>query len=250
MNIITDQIGDFQPYYQDSDCVIYNADCRQVLPLLGRFDLLLTDPPYGVTNQKWDSIESVKDVIEAAPLAVFTTGERLLAALIGALPNQYRHIWVWDRVNHNTDFLNAGRRPMRSHELVAVFSREAKYTFEPVKRAGSYVTRQSQASNGNGSYGNSNAQGCGTVKDGLHPRSIVAFPGSKTNSQCHPTEKPVALYEYLIQSYPAEITVDPYMGSGTTLVAGRNCGRRCIGIEREEKYCEIAAKRLEQGVLF
>ena len=138
---------------------------------------------------------------------------------------------------------------MRAHELIAVFSREAQYTFEPVKRPGSYVTRQSQASNGNGSYGDSNAQGCGTVKDGLHPRSIVAIPGSKTNTQCHPTEKPVALYEYLLQSYPARFTVDPFMGSGTTLVAARNCGRRCVGIEREEKYCEAAVKRLAQGVL-
>ena len=239
------------PYYDQDGITIYHGDCRDVLPSL-KADLVLTDPPYGVTQQEWDSIESVKGVIENAPLAVFTTGERLLAALIEAMPRQYRHIWVWDRVNHNTDFLNAARRPMRAHELIAVFSRESQYTFEPVKRQGHQVVRRS-ASNGGGSYGDANAKyekGLGSVKTELHPRSIIEIKGSKTNTQCHPTEKPVALYEYLIQSYPAEITVDPYMGSGTTLVAARNCGRRCIGIEREEKYCEVAVRRLAQRVLF
>jgi len=242
----------FRPYYQDEAVTIYNADCRQVLPFLPKFDLVLTDPPYGVTQQAWDTIESVKNVIASAPLAVFTTGERLLAALIEALPKQYRHIWVWDRVNRNTDYLNAARRPMRAHELIAVFSKEARYRFEPIKRPGYHRVRQPQtASNANGSYGDKKPeQGYGTVKTELHPRSIIDFRGNKTNTQFHPTEKPVALYEYLLQSYPAEITVDPYMGSGTTLVAARNCGRRCVGIEISEEYCEIAAKRLSQGTLF
>lgn len=240
-----------EPYYDQDGITIYCGDCRDVLPTL-QVDLVLTDPPYGVTQQEWDTIESVRDVIASAPLAVFTTGERLLAALIQELPKQYRHVWVWDRVNHNTDFLNAARRPMRSHELVAVFSIEAQYTFEPIKRPGYHKVRQTQpVSNGNGTYGDKKPeQGYGTVRTELHPRSIIEIAGSKSNTQCHPTEKPVALYEYLIQSYPAEITVDPYMGSGTTLVAARNCGRRCVGIEREEKYCEIAVRRLAQKRLF
>jgi site-specific DNA-methyltransferase (adenine-specific) len=238
------------PYYQDDACTIYHGDCRGILPTLGRFDLLLTDPPYGVTQQGWDVTDSVAEVVAASPLAVFTTGERLLAALIGRLPERYRHIWVWDRVNRDTDFLNASRRPLRSHELVAVFSVQAQYDFLPVKRSGSYITRRSQAGNGNGSYGDNDATEYGKAIDGLHPRSIIAFKGAKTNTQLHPTEKPVSLYEYLLQSYPADLTVDAWMGSGTTLVAAKNCGRRAVGIELEERYCEIAANRLSQGVLF
>jgi len=240
-----------QMYYEKNGITIYHGDCRRILPLM-QFDLLLSDPPYGVTQQEWDNVDSVFEMVTLAPLAVFTTGERLLATLINAMPKRYRHVWVWDRVNHNTDFLNAGRRPMRSHELIAVFSKEAQYKFTPVMRPGCHKVRQTQAvSNGNGSYGNKKPeQGYGTVKTELHPRSIIAFPGSKSNSQLHPTEKPVPLYEYLIQTYPAELTVDPWMGSGTTLIAARNCGRRCVGIEMEERYCEIAAKRLDQGVLF
>jgi hypothetical protein len=241
----------FEPYYQDDAVTIYNADCRQVLPFL-QFDLLLSDPPYGVTQQEWDTIDSVFEMIRLAPLAVFTTGERLLAHLINAMPDRYRHIWVWDRVNHNTDFLNASRRPMRSHELIAVFSKNPQYKFQPVMRPGFHKVRQTQSvTNGNGSYGNKNAEkGYGTIKTELHPRSIIDFPGSKSNSQLHPTQKPVALFEYLMQSYPAALTVDPWMGSGTTLVAAKQLGRKAVGIELNEKYCEIAVKRLQQGVLF
>jgi site-specific DNA-methyltransferase (adenine-specific) len=231
---------------------VSGTDCRQVLPFLPKFDLLLSDPPYGVTQQSWDSTEAVAEVIGDSPLSVFTVGERLLASLITTLPKMYRHIWVWDRVNHNTDFLNAGRRPMRSHELVAVFSKKAQYKFEPVLRPGHHKVRQTQeVSNGNGSYGNKKPeQGYGTIKTRLHPRSIIDFRGSKSNSQLHPTEKPVPLYEYLLQTYPAELTVDPWMGSGTTLVAAKNCGRKAIGIEISEAHCESAAKRMSQGVLF
>lgn len=238
-----------QPYYDRDGITIYHGDCRKILPSI-QFDLLLSDPPYGVTQQEWDNVDSVFEMVMLAPLAVFTTGERLLATLIHSMPNRYRHVWVWDRVNHNTDFLNAGRRPMRAHELIAVFSKEPQYTFEPVKRSGYTKVRQTQDSTGNGSYGNKKPeQGYGTVKTELHPRSIIEFAGHKETNR-HPTEKPVPLYEYLIQTYPAELTVDPWMGSGTTLVAARNCGRRCVGIELEERYCEVAAKRLSQGVLF
>jgi site-specific DNA-methyltransferase (adenine-specific) len=252
MSTATMPTSGIKPYYQDDAVTLYHGDCREILPTLGRFDLLLTDPPYGVTQQGWDSINSVRQIIASAPLSVFTTGERLLAMLITELPDMYRHIWVWDRVNHNTDFLNASRRPMRSHELIAVFSKEAQYKFEPVMRPGYHKVRQTQAvSSGNGTYGNKGPEkGYGAVKTELHPRSIIDFRGSKSNSQLHPTEKPVPLYEYLLQSYPADLTVDPWMGSGTTLVAAKNCGRKCIGIEMEERYCEIAANRLSQGVLF
>lgn len=242
----------FKPYYQDDAVVIYNADCRQVLPFLPKHELLLSDPPYGVTNQEWDSTESVANVIRQSPLSVFTTGERLLASLICEMPEMYRHIWVWDRVNHNTDFLNASRRPMRSHELIAVFSQHASYKFTPIKRRGHHKVRQTQhVSNGNGTYGDKRPEkGYGTVKTLLHPRSIIEIEGSKSNTQIHPTEKPVALFEYLLISYPAVLTIDPWMGSGTTLLAAKRCGRKCIGIEINEAYCESAAKRLSQGVLF
>jgi len=238
----------FTPYYQDDSVTIYNADCRQVLPFL-QFDLLLSDPPYGVTQQEWDTIDSVFEMIRLAPLSVFTTGERLLAHLINAMPNRYRHIWVWDRVNRNTDFLNASRRPMRSHELIAVFSETPNYQFQPVKWFGGLSgRRRGKGSMGNGSYGQFNL--VNNDSEWKHPRSIISVPGNKTNYQVHPTEKPVPLFEYLMQSYPADMTVDPWMGSGTTLVAARQLGRKCVGIEINEEYCELAAKRLQQRSLF
>ena len=235
-----------KPYFEKGGITIYHGDCRKILPLI-QFDLLLSDPPYGVTQQEWDNVDSVFEMVMLAPLAVFTTGELLLATLIHSMPNRYRHVWVWDRVNQNTDFLNAGRRPMRSHELIAVFSKDAQYSFEPQKWRGDIHGKRGVSNCGNGSYGE-----FGTVDDESemkHPRSIVSVPGG-VGKRLHPTEKPVPLYEYLIQTYPADLTVDPWMGSGTTLVAARNCGRRCVGIEMEERYCDIAANRLAQGVLF
>lgn len=238
-----------EPYYQDENCTIYNGDCREILPELGEVDLVLTDPPYSVTQQRWDSSDGVLEVVRDSRLAVFTTGERLLAELICALPTQYRHIWVWDRVNRFTDFLNASRRPMRSHELVAVFSQEPNYVFCPQKRRGELKVRQTNTSTGNGSYGIKQPEkGYGTVKTKLHPKSIISFKG-RGNPSLHPTEKPRALFKYLLETYPSNLTVDPYMGSGTTLRAAKDLGRKAIGIEIEEKYCEIAAKRLAQEVL-
>lgn len=238
-----------RPYYQDGYVTIYHGDCMEILPKLGKFELLLTDPPYGVTQQKWDNTECVAGVIEYAYLAVFTVGERLLANLIYKLPEKFRHIWIWDRVNRYTDFLNADKRPMRSHELIAVFSEGTNYQFNPLYRLGSYKTRNTKPSNGNGSYGQNKAQPYGKIKKGLHPRSIISFPGCKTNSQMHPTEKPLSLYEYLLRSYPGGMVVDPFAGSGTTGRAAKDLNRRAILIEKEEKYCEIAANRMKQEVL-
>ena len=236
-----------KPYYEDKGISIFQGDCREILSSI-KFDLMVTDPPYGVTQQSWDTKESVIDVIGMAPLAVFTTGERLLADLIQRYPDRFRHIWVWDRVNRQTDFLNASRRPLRVHELIAVFSVDSQYGFNPVKRAGHTVSRRKRSHDASGSYGEFKKQkDYGETKTELHPTSIISFPANKTNSQVHPTEKPVSLYRYLLESYTSEMVVDPYMGSGTTLVAAKELGRKVVGIEIEEKYCEIAARRLSQG---
>lgn len=230
---------------------LIQGDCRKVLPHINEdCALVLTDPPYGVTQQEWDEIDAVEDVILWSSLAVFTTGERLLAKLIQKFPHAYRYTWVWDRVNRYTDFLNSARRPMRIHELVAVFSDEAQIEFSPVMRPGFQVSRRTQGGTANGSYGSfSAARDVGVEKTELHPESIISVPGGKTNSQLHPTEKPVELFAYLLRTYPAAVTVDPFVGSGTTLVAAKQLNRRAIGIEINERYCEIAANRLRQEVL-
>lgn len=139
---------------------------------------------------------------------------------------------------------------MRIHEMIAVFSDDANYPFDPVFRPGRQVSRRTQAGSANGSYGNFNViRDVGTVKTELHPESIISIPGGKTNTQLHPTEKPVELFNYLARCYPHDMTVDPFAGSGTTLVAAKQLGRKCIGVEINEAYCEIAANRLRQEVL-
>lgn len=236
-----------RPYYDHKGITIYNGDCRDILPELEPVDLVLTDPPYGITQNNWDNDEAAKVVLDF-PLSVFTCGERLFASLVTQKPDRFLYVWIWDRVNRFTDFLNAKTRPMRQHEIVAVFGDSKNINFKPIKKDGRYQKRHVGEKRA-GNYGKSSSHGYGDFVEGLHPTSIIHFKAGKTNSQLHPTEKPVALFDYMIRTYSADTILDPFAGSGTTLVAAKELNRRAIGIEIEERYCEIAARRLSQEVL-
>jgi len=237
-----------KPYYDHGGITIYNCDCREILSELEPVDLVLTDPPYNVTQNEWDKWDAV-DVLLDYPLAVFTTGERLLAYLINKAPDRFQYIWVWDRVNKFTDFLNASTRPMRQHELIAVFGEQKNIKFNPIKRNG-YTKIRRRLPQRKGNYGSHGPEpNYGDVKTELHPSSIIQFKSGSSREGEHPTQKPVALFRYLAETYLSEIILDPFMGGGTTLVAAKELKRRAIGIEIEEKYCEIAVKKLAQEVL-
>ena len=217
MNIITDQIGDFQPYYQDADCVIYHADCRQVLPFLGSFDLLLTDPPYGIdsarhrSSQKdgWRDYGTVCDASwdkEPPPSWVI---DMIRAAATGSI------IWGGNYFDLPPSqgwlFWDKGQR-----DFSLADGEMAWTSFDRAIRVFDYPRAKA-------------------LKDG----------------KVHPTQKPLALMQWCLGlCKDAQTILDTFMGSGTTLVAAKLEGRRSVGIEINEKYCESAAKRLEQGVLF
>lgn len=215
----------FAPYYERDGITIYNADCRKVLPFLERFDLLLTDPPYGIDadNRKrilsrgklavprdygesaWDKappprwfLDSAQDVAEAS---VIWGGNYY------GLPAA--SCWlVWDKDNGTNDFADCELAWTNLDRAVRKF----KWRWN------------------------------GMVQEQM---------GDKKENRVHPTQKPLALMRWCLSLVPDAATVlDPFMGSGTTLVAAKLEGRQAVGIEISEKYCEAAANRLSQGTLF
>jgi len=222
-----------KPYYQEKGIVIYHGDCRDILPQLEPVDLVLTDPPYGINARlgmggghkgeggMWknvgiagdESVDLRDEVISLLnlPFAVF-------AAARTSAPPDTRISLVWNKGLHT----GAGdlRLPWKPHiELIHI--------------------------------GGKGWQGKGRGSAIVQFNAIAGCVGNQNDGyRAHPFEKPVTLMNYLIRYAPSGIILDPFLGSGTTLVAAKNLGRKAIGIEIEEKYCEIAVKRLAQGVLF
>ena len=242
-----------QPYYSHAGITIYHGDCREILPTLPKCDLLLTDPPYGVTQNAWDSTEAVLEVFDATACPIVCTSQNpFTAELICRYRKRFKWSDVWEKTQA-TGFLNAKVMPLRKHEDVLVFC-DGRMQYTP--QIGT-KPKENIRPHGNGStssnWGDFRAGADFTeprsiAQDECYPTSIVRFPNCQERD--HPTQKPVELFGYLVRTYSLEdwTILDPFMGSGTTLVAAKNLGRKATGIEIEERYCEIAAKRLSQEV--
>ena len=220
----------------------------------GSVDLVLTDPPYGTTACKWDAVipfepmwAQVRRVLKPNGAAVFTADQPFTSALIMSNPQGYRYRWVWDKINRITGFLDAKRRPLRVIEDVLVFG-PAK-TYNPQMWQGEPY----RAAHGcSGKVYSADRPIITDCSDGMrHPQNIIRIKADNrgTEGRVHPTQKPVALMEYLIRTYtiPGETVLDFTMGSGTTGVACVNTGRRFIGIERDETYFQIAQSRIAEA---
>jgi site-specific DNA-methyltransferase (adenine-specific) len=208
-----------KPYYESEGIVIYNCDCREVLPELEPVDLVLTDPPYGMNwtgklgrgkntqggnFSRFAGVGVVGDDEDFDPTFLLSAGERII-------------LWGF---HHFPQYLHRG----------SVFVWIKKYP----DAFGTFLSDADIA------WMNS---GCGVWC------SPVINPASFQSERKHPTQKPMKLMEWCIgMGGKAQAILDPFMGSGTTLIAAKQLGRKCIGIEIEEKYCEIAAKRLAQSV--
>ncbi len=214
-------------------------------------DCIITDLPYGTTQCKWDSIipfEPLWDqynrvIKENGAIVLFGTEPFSSHLRLSNLRN-YKYDWIWDKVK-GTGFLNAKRQPMRNHELISVFYKK-QCTYNPQKTYGhkkkkSYRSKDLQTD----VYGEMKNDYTYESTE-RYPRSIQVFSTDTQNSSLHPTQKPVALIEYLIKTYTneGEIVLDSCMGSGTCGVACRNLNRRFIGIEMDEKYFKIAEERI------
>lgn len=246
-----------KPYYHDerAGITIYHGDCLEVMAALpaASFDAVICDPPYGTTASSWDSPvefgamwkELKRLTRPRAPIVLFGS-QPFTSALVMSNPQMFRYEWVWDKKNP-TGFLDANRKPMKRHENILVFA-DSRAVYYPIMRAGQFRHKGSaRKSEVYGRYERTQ----GTYNDQYFPTSIIEIHNADQNSKEHPNQKPLALMEYLVKTYTNEggRVLDFTCGSGTTLRAAKNLGRRAIGIEIEERYCEIAAQRLSQEVM-
>lgn len=231
-----------KPYYDHAGITIWNCDCREILPSLPKCDLLLTDPPYGnltggmkfynggVGTQKelsvsfgdeWKaSFDWVPLIADKAKQAIIFTTHHAMQELLESLPGKLMMIGAWRKPNAHPG------NPSTPHYSIEYYVgsklsdgadwKGIKDYIEVAQDFGGCITRGERIQNSDG-------------------------------SNAHPTQKPIDVMQRLIPP-SAQTILDPFMGSGTTLVAAKNLGRKAIGIEIEERYCEIAAKRLQQEV--
>jgi site-specific DNA-methyltransferase (adenine-specific) len=230
---------------------LYHGDCLEQFDNIadGSVDLILTDPPYGTTACKWDSVipfepmwKQVWRVLKPNGAAVFTASQPFTSALVMSQIERFRYSLVWDKKG-TTGFQTAKIMPLRRHEDVLVFYRH-KPTYNPKMEVRGKPRKKGGSKTDNGCYGDlRSTESCNNT---YYPTSVLEISNAVKIGLVHPTQKPVALMEYLIKTYTneGETVLDFTMGSGTTGVACKNTGRNFIGIERDEKYFQIASERI------
>lgn len=231
---------------------LLNGDCLDLMPRLAAasVDLILCDLPYGTTQNKWDSVIPLDALwaeywrIAKPNAAVVLTAQCPFDKTLGASCLQHlKYEWIWQK-KLATGHLNAKKQPMKAHENVLVFYR-AQSHYAPQMTVGKpYIVTSGRQSSNYGSQVEVITENSGE----RYPRSILEFDHDR-GSRVHPTQKPVALMEYLIRTYtnPGDVVLDNCMGSGTTGVAAALTGRKFIGIERDSGYFAIATKRIQEA---
>lgn len=221
----------------------------------GSVDFVLTDPPYGTTACKWDSIiplelmwEQLKRVIKPNGAIVMTASQPFTTTLVASNMRMFKYCWVWEK-SKATGHLNAKKRPLVKHEDVCVFYGKQP-TYNPqglVKKDKPTISKGNRGKKGEGSSGECYGK---AVKDTVqthtnYPLSITRH-NVDMNAEFHPTQKPVALMEYLIKTYTneGETVLDFTAGSFTTGVACVNANRAFIGIEMDDGYYDIGTERV------
>jgi site-specific DNA-methyltransferase (adenine-specific) len=217
-------------------------------------DMVLTDPPYGTTQNKWDSVVTLSVLWEeigriskdSAAILLFGM-EPFSSSLRLSNLKMFRYDWIWEKTKAG-QFLNAKRKPLEAHEVVSVFYKNfPKYT--PQMGQGKPYIKKAVTDGDGDCYGKFQRTGSVNSNKGTRfPRTVLKFSNPNNNS-LHPTQKPVDLLEYLVKTYTLEneTVLDFTMGSGSTGVACKNLNRNFIGIERDEKYFDIAKNRIENA---
>lgn len=230
---------------------LMQGDCLERMKEIpsGSVDMVLTDPPYGTTACKWDSIipldhmwEQLKRVIKTNGAIVMTAAQPFTSILGASNIEDLRYSWVWEKTAA-TGHLNAKRMPMKNHEDVMVFyKKQPTYNPQGIQRFGKTTRR---GGNG-GCYGKSGAENFQEFTN--YPRTIQKFQSE--GKTIHSTQKPVSLMEYLIKTYTngGETVLDFAAGSFTTGVACANTGRKFIGIELDINYFNIGLDRIEKAL--
>ena len=236
---------------------LYNDDMFDVFSNIKpqSVDLLLTDFPYGTLNKKrneWDKIIDYDkfwyyvDILCKPNCAIVSTAAQpFTSVLISTNYTNFKYCLVWEK-SKSTGYLNAKKQPMRSHEDIVVFYKKQP-TYNPQMTVGKPYDK-GKAVRDVIQYGKqTKAVHVKNTEGTRYPRSVLYFKTAEDEGKLHPTQKPIALYEYLVKTYSNEgdTVLDPCMGSGTTGIACLNTDREFIGIERDENYYTIAEERLK-----
>jgi site-specific DNA-methyltransferase (adenine-specific) len=232
---------------------LMQGDCLERMKEIpdGSVDMILTDPPYGTTACKWDSIiplepmwEQLKRIIKPNGAIALHGSQPFTSVLISSNLKGYKHQWVWNK-NNSAGFATAKIRPFAICEDILIFSGDGrKVNYYPKMTTGKMRKK--------GGYSSSENYGIKpTVKmcDQYYPKNLIEISNASQKDKHHPTQKPVALMEYLIKTYTneGETVLDFTMGSGSTGVAAKNLNRNFIGIELDETYFKIAKERINNS---
>ena len=237
---------------------LMKGDCLERMKEIpdGSVDMILTDPPYATTKNKWDSIipfepmwEHLKRIIKPKGVIVLfaqTPFDKILGA---SNIDMLKYEWVWFK-NRPTGHLNSKFAPLKSHENILVFTKGSTSFVKNTKNSSTYnpqglvaCLKVNKRTKGNGNYDEVNNKMENVALFENYPKSVLSF---KVEVGLHPTQKPVALLEYLIKTYTqeGETVLDFTMGSGSTMIACLNTNRKGIGIELDKHYFDVANKRI------
>jgi site-specific DNA-methyltransferase (adenine-specific) len=236
---------------------LMHGDCLEMMQLIpdGSIDMVLADPPYGTTACKWDTVipleamwAELKRVIKPNGAIVMTASQPFTSALVMSNPKMFKYDWTW-RKSRATGVLNAKIQPLRNKEDIIVF-----YSKQPTYKPQGVIECEKIVGTG-GTKANQVGNATGKIKQGKYKQTKTGYPVTvldfpSLSSTVHPTQKPVALMEYLIRTYTNEneTVLDFTMGSGTTGVACTNTCRKFIGIELDQGYFDIAKQRINQSL--
>jgi site-specific DNA-methyltransferase (adenine-specific) len=247
---------------------LMRGDCLERMKEIpdGSVDMVLTDPPYGTTACKWDSIiplepmwQQLKRIIKPNGAIVMTASQPFTTTLVASNMKMFKYCWVWEK-SKGSNFVHANFQPLKVHEDICVFSlggsaqgSRTPMIYNPQHKDGKPYNK------GVGHLDNENLAGGLTKSKTLNlenktgkrkPRSVLYNKTAEGEGRFHPTQKPVTLMEYLIKTYTneSETVLDFTMGSGTTGVACANTGRKFIGIELDGNYFDIAEDRIKKAL--
>ena len=231
---------------------LINGDCLEVMKEIPNesIDMILADPPYGTTACKWDTIIPLDKLWDECHRIIKPNGGILLFSsqpfttiLNSSNIKEFRHEWIWEK-EQGANFMNVKYQPYKVHEIISVFSKEKCNYYPQMTEGKPYVSGKGTSGDITGNVIKTQTKNNGT----RYPRSVQRFTTDKAKGSFHPTQKPILLLEYLINTYSKqfETVLDFTMGSGSTGVACINTNRNFIGIELDESYFNIAKKRIEE----
>ena len=234
---------------------LLQGDCLELMKGIPdeSIDMILCDLPYGTTACKWDTVipfdklwEQYKRVIKDNGAIVLFGSEPFSTELRHSNLKMYKYDWVWNKKKSGNIFL-AKYQPMKTHENIMVFGK-GTVNYYPIMMPRDKVKKTKNYGTGEALGGDKQKEETVYTYEYKNPISILEFSNANQKGKVHPTQKPVALLEYLIKTYTneGEVVLDNCMGSGSTCVACVNTNRHYIGFEKEPKYYDIACKRLDE----